>query len=102
MVAKEEEVGEGWTGSLRLELQTIGLPWCSDRKESACSAGVPGMIPGLGRPPGEGNGSHSSILARRTPWTEGPGGLQSMGLQSQTQLSDFERETKANDYTQDG
>ena len=25
--------------------------------------------------------SHSSILARRIPWTEGPGGLQSMGSQ---------------------
>ena len=24
---------------------------------------------------------HSSILAWRTPWTEEPGGLQSMGLQ---------------------
>ena len=27
---------------------------------------------------------HSSILAWRIPWTEEPGGLQSMGLQSQT------------------
>ena len=26
-------------------------------------------------------GIHSSILARRTPWTEEPGGLQSMGSQ---------------------
>ena len=25
--------------------------------------------------------THSSILAWRIPWTEGPGGLQSMGLQ---------------------
>ena len=25
--------------------------------------------------------THSSILAWRTPWTEGPGGLQSMGSQ---------------------
>ena len=25
--------------------------------------------------------THSSILARRTPWTEEPDGLQSMGLQ---------------------
>ena len=25
--------------------------------------------------------THSSILAWKTPWTEGPGGLQSMGLQ---------------------
>ena len=26
-------------------------------KESACSAGEPGLIPGLGRSPGEGNGN---------------------------------------------
>ena len=30
---------------------------------------------------------HSSILAWRIPWTEEPGGLQSMRLQSLTQLS---------------
>ena len=34
----------------------------------------------------EGMETHSSILAWRIPWTEEPGGLQSMGLQSQTQL----------------
>ena len=28
--------------------------------------------------------THSSILAWRIPWTEEPGGLQSMGLQSWT------------------
>ena len=34
--------------------------------------------------------THSSILAWKIPWTEEPGGLQSMGSQkSQTQLSDF-------------
>ena len=31
--------------------------------------------------------THSSILAWRIPWTEEPGGLQFMGLQSQTRLS---------------
>ena len=31
--------------------------------------------------------THSSILAGRILWAEDPGGLQSMGLQSQTQLS---------------
>ena len=32
--------------------------------------------------------THSSILAWRTPWTEEPGGLQSMGSKkSRTQLS---------------
>ena len=29
----------------------------------------------------EGTATHSSILSRRIPWTEEPGGLQSIGLQ---------------------
>ena len=29
----------------------------------------------------EGMATHSNFLAWRIPWTEGPGGLQSMGLQ---------------------
>ena len=33
--------------------------------------------------------THSSILAWRIPWTEEPGGLQSMGSQSWTRLSNF-------------
>ena len=33
--------------------------------------------------------THSSTLAWRIPWTEEPGRLQSMGLQSRTRLSDF-------------
>ena len=37
--------------------------------------------PGLGDPLEEGMAPHASILARRIPWTEDPGGLQSMGLQ---------------------
>ena len=32
--------------------------------------------------------THSSILAWRIPWTEKPGGLQSVGLQSQTRMGD--------------
>ena len=35
--------------------------------------------------------THSSILAWRIPWTEEPGGLQSMGSQSWTRLSDHAR-----------
>ena len=31
--------------------------------------------------------THTSILAWKIPWTEEPGGLQSMGPQSQMQLS---------------
>ena len=30
--------------------------------------------------------AHSSVLAWRIPWTEEPGGLESVGLQSRTRL----------------
>ena len=40
-----------------------------------------GSVPGLVDPLEEGMTTHSSILARRILWTEGPGWLQSMGLQ---------------------
>ena len=35
----------------------MGFPGGSYGKESACNAGDPGSIPGLGRSPGEGNGN---------------------------------------------
>ena len=34
-----------------------GFPYSSVDKESACNAGDPGLIPGSGRSPGEGNGN---------------------------------------------
>ena len=33
--------------------------------------------------------THHSTLAWKTPWMEEPGGLQSMGSQSRTQLNNF-------------
>ena len=99
----------------------LGFPDSSAVKESTCSAGSLGSIPGSGRSTGEGIGyllqyswaslvaelvknlpamqetwvqslgwedplekgkaTHSSILVWRIPWTEEPGGLQSMGSQ---------------------
>ena len=41
----DEELGSTW-----------GFPGGSGSKESACSAGGLGLIPGLGRSPGEGEG----------------------------------------------
>ena len=35
----------------------LGFPGGSDSKESACKVGDPGLIPGSGRSPGEGNGN---------------------------------------------
>ena len=41
-----------------------------------------GLIPRLGRPPWRRKmATHSSILAWKIPWTEEPGGVQSMGSQ---------------------
>ena len=58
-----------------------GLSWWLSSKESACDAGESGSNPGLGRFPGEGNGSLYSNPAWKMPWTVEPGGLQSMGSQ---------------------
>ena len=55
------------------------VPGGSDGKASAYNAGDPVSIPGLGRSPGEGNGTLSSLLAWKIPWMEEPGRLQSMG-----------------------
>ena len=59
----------------------LGFPGGSEGKEFAYGAGDLGSIPGLGRSPGEGMATHSSILAWRIPWMEEPGRLQSMGSQ---------------------
>ena len=40
-----------------------------------------GLIPRLGRSPEEGLAVHSGTRACRIPWTEEPGGLQSIGSQ---------------------
>ena len=43
-----------------------------------------GLIPGSQRSLKEAMATHSSILDWRIPWTEGPGSLQPIGLQSRT------------------
>ena len=40
-----------------------------------------GLIPGREDPLKEGMATHFRVLAWRIPWTEEPGGLQSVGLQ---------------------
>ena len=67
---------------LKLKLQYLGhFPHSSVSKESACNAGDPGSIPGLGKSSGEGNGNPLWYFAWRIPWTEEPGRLQFMGSQ---------------------
>ena len=69
-------------------LPDIKQPWASQAalvvKKPPTNAGDVrdvGSIPGLGRSPAGGHATHSSILAWRIPWTEEPGGLQSIGSQ---------------------
>ena len=52
-----------------------------DGKESACNVGDPDSIPVSEDPLEKEMATHSSILAWKTPWTEEPGRLQSMGSQ---------------------
>ena len=59
----------------------IDFPGGSDSKVSAYNAGKPGLIPGLGRSSGEGNGNPLHTLAWKIPRTEEHGKLQSMGSQ---------------------
>ena len=57
-------------------------PGGSDGKETACNAGDLGLIPGSGRSPGRGHGNPLQYSClEKSPWTEEPGRLKSMGSQ---------------------
>ena len=68
----------------------LGLPWCSDDKESACNAGDLDSISGWERPPGGGHGNPlqysclESPVDRRAWWATVHG-----VTQGQTRLSTF-------------
>ena len=68
----------------------LGFLGGSDGKESAPNAGDLGSIPGSGRSLGGGNGNplQYSILAWKIPWTEEPGGLWSMGLHKEWDMTE--------------
>ena len=59
----------------------LGFPGGLVVKNPLANSGDAGSISGLRRSPGDRNGSHSSILACKIPWTEEPGKLQSMESQ---------------------
>ena len=48
------------------------LPWWPSSKESACNAGEVGLIPGLGRSPGEENGNLLQYSCLGNPKDRGP------------------------------
>ena len=61
--SRSQPCARGWGRKRRagktfwVKIIAYGLPCSSDGNESACSAGDPGLIPGLRRFPGEGNGN---------------------------------------------
>ena len=68
-----------------LYIQIWGIPAGSEGNKSACNIGDPGSVPDWEDPLEKGMATHCIILAWATPWTEEPGGLQSIGSQkSQT------------------
>ena len=67
----------------------MGFPHSSVGKESACNAGDPGSIPGLGRSPGEGNGNPPQYSCLENPMDRGAWQAIVHGIaKSQTRLSD--------------
>ena len=77
---------------------TYNAIWASpvvSGKKSACNEEPQGTwVRSLGweGPLNKAMPTHSSILAWRIPWTEGPGGLQSKGLQSHRWLTQLSRQ----------
>ena len=65
----------------------LGFPGGSVGKESARNAGTGVRSLGWEDPLEKELATHSSILTWEVPWTEEPGGLQSMGSQSQIRLN---------------
>ena len=59
----------------------MGFPRGSDGKESACDVGDPGLIPGLGRSPGERHGYALQYSCLENPMDRGAWWVQSLGLQ---------------------
>ena len=60
-------------------MQQMGFPGGSMVENLPANAGDKGLIPGLEDPLEKEMATHSSILAKKIPQTEEPGGLQSMG-----------------------
>ena len=71
-------------------LSLWGFPGGSEVKASAWNAGDPGLIPGSGRSPGEGNGNPLQYSCLENPMEEGAWWATVHGVtKSQTRFSEF-------------
>ena len=83
------DMEKGWQTIKQTSVVKMGSPDVISSKEPTCQAGDSrdaGSAPELRRSPGAGHGNPLQYFAWRIPWTEEPGGLQSIGSQSQTRL----------------
>ena len=69
-LAKESE-NNGIACIQLISLFDQDFPGGSDGKASACNAGDPGSVPGLGRTPGEGNGNPLQYSCLENPMDKG-------------------------------
>ena len=77
-------ISQVWYSGYRL------IPGGSEDKASACHAGDQGLIPGLGRSPGEGNGNPLQYSCLENPMDGGAWWATVHGVtKSRTRLSDF-------------
>ena len=89
-----EKEGQAWRrrywkeAKYRKKAEAMGFLGDADSKESACVQQTQVQSLGQENLLEKGKTTHSNILAWRILWTEAPGSLQSMGLQSWTRLSD--------------
>ena len=83
------EGGMNW--EIGIDIYTpLGFPGGSEVKASASNAGDPGLIPGSGRSPREGNGNPLQYSCLENPMDRGAWQATVHGVtKSQAQLSDF-------------
>ena len=62
---------QGITSAQTADIYIDSFPGSSDGKESACNARDPGLISGLERSPGEGNGNSLQYSCLETPMDGG-------------------------------
>ena len=78
-------------------IHSKGLPYSSDGKEFPCNTEDQGLIPGLGRPSGEGNGYPFQYFSLENSTDRGAWQATVHGVpKSRTRLSDFHNSHKNN------